>query len=139
MELKTIQVDSAPCPPPIDYGYVVPNSTGNKLNLSYVGTPSQTAGNFELRITGGVPNAVMGIFVGTEPRHFQLAAGLFLVGGSVTRLAPVQLDGSGTANIPVPVTPSLIGTEVYYQAVCRDLGTPQDIALSNGLHVDYCN
>ena len=139
MAVVTFPIASPPCPPPIDYGYVIPNSSGNEMQLSYVGTPSAAAGNFELRITGGVPNAMSAVFVGTQPKHAQLAAGLFLVGGQVTRLAPVQLDGTGSASIPISITGPLVGAELYYMAVCRDFGQPQNLAFSNGLHVDYCD
>jgi cytochrome c553 len=134
-----IQVAAPPCPPPIDYGYVIPNSSTNEMVLAYVGTPSSSINDFELRISGGVPNAMMAVFVGTEPGHIELAAGDYLVAGAVTRLPVVQLDGTGSAAIPVPVTPALVDQERYYQAVVRDPGTPGNLALSNGLHVDYCN
>lgn len=139
MKSVTFGVNSSPCPPPIEYGFVVPNTSGNEMKISYSGTPSAAAGNFQLEISGGVPNAMMGVFVGTESKHAQLPAGLFLVGGSVTRLAPVQLDGTGSASIPVTITPGMIFNELYYMAVCRDNGAPQNLAFSNGLHVDYCN
>ncbi len=139
MALETITTANSPCPPPIEYGYVIPNSSTNEMELSYTGTASAAAANFQLEITGGVPNAMMGVFVGTESKHFQLAAGLFLVGGDVTRLTPVQLDGAGSASIPIAIAPGMIGEEIYYMAVCRDMGTPGDLAFSNGLHVDYCD
>ncbi|MFT7668553.1 MAG: hypothetical protein ACI8X5_001247 [Planctomycetota bacterium] len=139
MKQVNFQTAMPPCPPPIGYGLVLPNSSTNKLTLSHTGTPSVTAGNFALSITGGVPNAMMGVFVGTTSKHFQLPAGLFLVGGSVTRLAPVQLDANGDASIPVPVGLLMVSEEIFYQAACRDIGQPQNLALSNGLHVDFCD
>ena len=139
MASTQIQIANAPCPPPIAYGFVIPNSSGNEMQLSFVGTPSATANDFELRITGGVPNAMMAVFVGTEPAHQELAAGDYLVGGVVQRLPAIQLDGTGSGAVPINVTPALVDREVYYQALARDLGTPGNLALSNGLHVDYCN
>lgn len=135
----TLAVATPPCPEPIDYGYVIPNTSGNEMELSYSGTASAAAGNFTLEVTGGVPNAMMGVFVGTETKHVQLASGLFLVGGDLSRLAPIQLDGTGAGSVPVTISPSMIGKELYYMAVCRDAGAPGNLAFSNGLHVDYCD
>ena len=139
MDLETIQYATPPCPPPIEYGFVEENSSGNKMRLSWSGTPSVAAGNFQLEITGGKPNAMMGVFVGKESRHLQLLSGLFLVGGDLTRVPPVQLDGSGNASVPVTIDPSLVGKERYFMAICRDVGEPGDLAFSNGLHVDFCD
>ncbi len=139
MAMTTINVGSVPCPQPIEYGYVIENSSTNEMHLSYSGTPSLSAGNFTLEITGGVPNAQMAIFSGKESRHLDLPGGLFLVGDSVRRSTVVQLDGSGAASVPTTVDPTFVDGELYYQAICRDPGTPGNLAHSNGLHVDFCN
>ncbi len=138
MQSVTLPVASAPCPTPIEYGYVILNSSGNELQLSVGGAPSASLGTVDLVITGGVPNAAVGVFVGTEPRQVQMPGGVYLVGGAVSRLAPVFLDGSGAATVQVPVTAGMVGDELYFQAVCRDVGTPGDLAYSNGVHVDFC-
>jgi hypothetical protein len=139
MQSVSIPVAGAPCPSPIGYGYVIPNSSGNEMQLAVSGTPSASVGTVDLVVTGGVPNATMGVFVGTEPRQIQMAAGVYLVGGTVSRLAPVFLDGTGSATIQVPVSAGMAGDELYFQAVCRDPGTPGDLAYSNGVHVDFCD
>ncbi len=139
MQSTSITLASAPCPPPIDYGYVIPNSSGNEMKLSFSGTPSASAGNFTLEITDGVPNVMMGVFAGTESRQIQMAGGLFLVGGTVNRLMPVFLDGQGKASIPLTIPASASGEEIYFQALCRDVGTAGNLAYSNGLHVDLCD
>lgn len=36
------------------------------------------------------------------------------------------------------MTAGMVGDELYFQAVCRDVGTPGDLAYSNGVHVDFC-
>ncbi len=139
MANTTIQLATSPCPVPIDYGYVIPNSSSNEMSLSYVGSPTSSAGNFELRVSGGVPFALAAVFVGSEPTNKVMAAGEFLVGGVVNRLPVISLDANGEGAVPITVDASLVDSQFYYQAVCRDAGTPGNVAFSNGLHVDYCN
>ena len=139
MQSETLQVGGSPCPPPIEYGYVIPNSSGNEMQLSVSGSTSASAGTVDLVVTGGRPNAAVGIFIGTQPRQIQMAAGIYLVGGMVSRLTPQFLDGSGSTTFQVPVTPGMAGDELYFQAICRDPGTAGNIAFSNGVHVDFCD
>jgi len=60
-----------------------------------------------------VLHAALAVFVGDKPGHTELAAGDYLVAGSVTRLPVIQLDGTGSASIPIPLTQALLDSEVY--------------------------
>jgi hypothetical protein len=52
-------------------------------------------------------------------------------------VASYVLDANGQAIVSIAISPSMIGSELYYQAEFDDPAAPQPHGLTNGLVVDY--
>ena len=138
MDQTTLYIGSGACPPPINYGIGKTTSGGLEPKLGWNGTPSVTS-PFNLELTDLPPNKPALAFWSTTPNDNPLFGGTMLLKQPIYRLSVTFTDASGSGAIPVPLAPTAIGQERYYQAWFRD---PQEVihgvGLTNALHVDIC-
>ena len=126
------------CAEPIPYGLGKLSSLGDRPTLSWNGTPSASTNDFELLLEGGVAGEFAALFWGDGGRD------LPFYGGSLHVTNPVRgpifsVPPGGTQTFPVAVTPDLIGTDRYYQWLFRDTANTQNLSISHGLYVQFCN
>jgi hypothetical protein len=122
---------------PIPYGLAKTGSNSLVPSLSYQGVPSEGAANFMLHVTQGIPGQSGVILESTASASTRYYGGTKFVADPTTQAASYTLDGNGEALIPITISPAMVGTTRYYQAVFDDPSLPQPYGLSNGLVVDY--
>lgn len=122
---------------PIPYGLAKMGSNSQRPSLSYQGLPSLGAANFMLRVTNGIPGQAGVILQSTASASTRYYGGKEYVAEPTSSVAAYVLDINGAALIPITITPSMVGTELFYQAVFDDPAAPQPHGLTNGLVVDY--
>jgi hypothetical protein len=122
---------------PIPYGRAKTGSNALVPSLSYQGLPSAGAANFKLRVTNGIPGQAGVILQSTASASTAYYGGTKFVADPTSSVASYVLDGSGQALVPIAISPSMVGTELYYQAVFDDPAAPQPHGLTNGLVVDF--
>jgi photosystem II stability/assembly factor-like uncharacterized protein len=136
-------VGGPPCAPsPLSYCTAKPNSAGGLAHVSWSGSPSASAGNFALQISGALALKPGSAFFGTTA-----AASLPFLGGMLcaqpplTRLPVHFLDGSGATSYAIAVQPSWVGTKRWYQFWYRDPAHPDGTGsgLSDALEVTFCD
>ncbi len=132
---------SSGCIPPVKYGTNKENSLGWIAQMAWVGTPSETSGDFEIGMNGGIPDQFALLFSGGSSASVPFYGGFRLVGNPLTREAFVQLDMWGSTMVPMAVDPGSSGSKQYFQFWYRDPahvdGT--SVGLSDGLEVLYCD
>jgi hypothetical protein len=118
------------------------NSAGGVAQIGFSGTPSASAGNFSVNVSGALPGKPAIAFFGTNgPANQPFLGGTLCVTGPLTRL-PVQfLSATGTASYFVSVIPAMAGTMRWYQFWHRDPAHPDGTgsSLSNALEVRFCD
>jgi hypothetical protein len=127
---------------PTPYGIGKLNSAGQRSHLGWSGQPSLAAGNFALQTERLSPGNLGLAFWGPQPAQIPLFNHFLYVGSPVTRiLPPVASSASGSASVPIPITPAMVGTTRYYQYWQRDplASDGTGVELSNGLEVPFCN
>ncbi len=129
------------CFDPVKYGTNKDNSLGRVAQITWSGTPSETSGDFQIGLNGGIPDQFALLFSGGTAVSVPFFGGLRLVGNPLNREAFVQLDGSGSTMVPMAVDPGSSGSEEYFQFWYRDPAHPDgtDVGLSDGLEVLYCD
>ena len=117
------------------------NSQGGAAQMGSSGTPSVSAQNFVITVTGALPNNFGLLFYGTNgPSSQAFLGGTLCAAGPITRAGIQQLSPTGSAQYPTTVTPAMVGTTRWYQFFYRDPFHPDGFAasLSNALRVDFC-
>lgn len=99
-------------PPPANFG------TG-LASLSWTGTPSHSANDFALSITGAIPGGTGSVFASAmlDPAPFQ--GGTLYVGVPRQRLRIGSLDWTGAASLPIAIGAADVGTTRFYQGFFR--------------------
>jgi hypothetical protein len=122
---------------PVSYGLAKTGSNNLVPKLASVGAPSYAGASFKLRITNGIPGQAGVLLESTSSASTPYAGGKKYVADPAAQIATYVLDANGQALLPITISPSMIGTERYYQAVFDDPAAPQPHGLSNGVVVDY--
>jgi hypothetical protein len=138
--LKTASIDLLfdACPQPLPYGISKQLAAGGYPRLTFAGSPTQTLNNFAVVVQNGKPNVLGTLFRSAGPATTPYAAGTLYLATPLVRVTNFFLSGTGGVSVPIPVTPAMVGTELYYQAIFRDSQARQHLGLTNGLHVDFC-
>ena len=128
------------CAIPKPYGSGKVTSIGSTPDLSWTSTPSASANNFRVLVSGAVPNKVGLVFYGTQPNSAPLLGGILWVGGSITRLPAQANSAGGSADFAFPLGAFPAGDVLYAQHWGRDPLHPDGFgaSLSNGLRIDIC-
>jgi len=133
---------------PTRYCNALPNTTGNTAMIDWSGSTDVAQNNFNLHVTGALPNNFGIFFYGTNQTSANVGAGVLCVTG-VFRLFPAVLaDGSGAASRaldfslpPADSGPGEIttGSTFNFQYWYRDpSGGPFGFNLSSALQVGIC-
>jgi hypothetical protein len=122
---------------PIAYGTAKTASNGQVPVLASTGTPSFAAGNFQMQVSHAIASQSVTIYSSTASASTPFQGGTMLIQRPTTRVATTTLDANGQATIPITITPSMPGTQLYYQAFFNDPGAAQPTGMTNGLVVDY--
>ena len=106
LALTTLTANSsfAQCPDPVEYCSTSPNSVGTGALMSWTGTPSITAEDFHLVMTGAPANQFMVFYYGAAQISLPFGNGLRCVGAGgvgVFRFPVLQIDGSGSVDMLV--------------------------------------
>ncbi|GEM_PF-447710 len=100
----TASSSSAQCPPPVNYCTTSPNSVGAGALISWSGTPSIEADDFNLVATGCPSNQFMIFYYGAGQAALPFGNGIGCVGDGgvgLFRFPVIQADGSGLAYMQV--------------------------------------
>lgn len=127
------------CPPPTNYCTAKLSSTFNFPSISSSGSPSQSAGNFQVTLAGAIPNVPSIVIWGANPDSAPFNGGILCVAPPITRGPLTIVSGSGTASFAPTILIADIGTTRRYQWWFRDAADPQGTGLSNGLNVTFCD
>ncbi|MDF1837774.1 MAG: multiheme c-type cytochrome [Planctomycetota bacterium] len=139
VEMGSVQVDFAnsPCPQPIEFGLGKLTSLGGYATVTATGTPSVTANDLMLHVSGGIPNELMVCFAGPATLSQPHFGGNLLITPYI-RVAQVLLDSNGEHSFPINVDPTMVGTATAYQAIFRDNASTFGIGMSSALWVEFC-
>jgi hypothetical protein len=135
----TITFSATTCAKPIPFGVSKTMSIGGKPVLGWTGEPSLSINNFALRVTNARPDATGIMNMSSVSASMPFQGGTLYLGGAITRIANFQLDLSGTATIPFPVLPTMVGTSREFQAVFRDPQASFGYGITHALHVQFCD
>jgi ribosomal protein L18 len=127
------------CVEPIQYGVAKRLSNGRTPGLAWSGSASVSGPGFALVVRNGLPGSFGLLRASPAPASIPFQGGTLLLAGPLTTVASFALDATGQALIPIALAPGMAGTEANYQAFFRDRGVPGGLALTNGLHVEYCD
>ncbi|MBL8862773.1 MAG: hypothetical protein JNK02_12305 [Planctomycetes bacterium] len=135
----SVNLLSNPCVAPIQYGLGKRLSNGRTPGVSWSGNPSVSGSGFAVVVRNGLPNSFGQLRAAPASASVPYQGGTLLLGGPLTTVASFQLDGTGQALVPIPLTPGMAGTQVHYQAFFRDRGVPGGTAITNAIHVQFCD
>jgi hypothetical protein len=129
-----------PCEAPTAYCTAKVTSTGGTPAVGFVGEPSVGIDDFHVTMSGGLPGKSGIAFFGAQPDTIPFFGGTKCVANPVKRTPIFQLDASGSASVPVPVSVGDLGQTRYYQFWFRDPQHPDGttVGLSDGLQVTFC-
>jgi len=136
-----VDPQAGPSCTPVVYCTPKASSTGQPAAISWFGSASFAANDFNLTcFNGGVPLA-NGIYIFSKTGR---AANPF-ANGTLCVAAPSRgpghkYDGFGTINVPIPIDLTMVGTQRWYQFWFRDVAQPDGtgVGLSDGLEVFFC-
>lgn len=127
------------CPEPRTIGLARETSFGDPPTLTASGTPTP-GGNLTLHVTGGVPGKRAALLLGDVATRTPLPHGGWRhVGGNLSTVTVVLLDGNGEADIPITVPAASGGEQRYYQVLFRDPGAPGSLGATPALAVELCD
>lgn len=125
---------------PHSIGEGMTTSAGAVFELTYSGSNEVAAGDFELQVSGGVPNSMAVAFFGHESNATPFFGGLLRTAGPLQRLPLQSLDGAGAASWTLlPGLGVQAGQETFFQVYGFDASNPAGfgVAMSNGLRVEF--
>jgi len=140
VQLKTASIDlvAGDCRDPLPIGVSKQLAAGGYPRLETRGLPTLTANNFLVEVHNAKPNAPVVLFrSGATATTPYVGATLYLA-APVVRVGRTTLDGAGRASFAIPITPSMVGTQINYQALFRDSLASAGLGLTHALHVDFC-
>lgn len=128
-------------PIPAAYGTGKLSSIQTVPALAGSGSPSASANDFQVVVSGGLPGSHGIVFFGTRADDVPFVLGTRWVASPFTRLPIHTLDGAGSTAYPVAVLPAMVGSTRFYQAYLRDIPNPDGtgVILSDGLRVVFSN
>jgi hypothetical protein len=101
------------------------------------GIPTVFTNNFSITLSDAMPTKQSICFWGTTPAALPFYGGYRCVQSPVNRSGAVMTDAVGFAQIAVPVTPAMAGTQRCYQWWFRDPPDLYTVGLSDGVSVDF--
>lgn len=107
--------------------------------ISSSGSPSQSAGNFQVTLSGAIANSPAIVVWGANPDSAPFNGGVLCIAPPLTRGPLTFTSGTGTASFAPTILPADIGSLRRYQWWFRDSLDAQGTGLSNGLSVTFCN
>jgi len=137
MSSVNVNLTQASTHTPIPYGLAKTGSNNLVPSLASQGTPSYAVANFKLVVTNGIPGQAGVILQSSASASVAFQGGTKFVADPSLPVASYVLDANGQAVVPIAISPSMIGSELYYQAEFDDPAAPQPHGLTNGLVVDY--
>ena len=115
------------------------NSQGVMPAIGSIGTPSVSAGDFELELHGGIAGKIAIYFWGDTQASIPFYGGLLCIQPPVHRGTLQVVDPFSFASWPIAVTSGMVGTERNYQVWGRDSAGSFGVLLSDGLWVRFCD
>jgi hypothetical protein len=114
-------------------------SAFNLPAISFAGSPSQSAGTFQVTLSGAIANVPAIVVWGDNPDSAPFNGGILCIAPPLTRGPLVVTSGTGTVSYAPTILPSDVGKLRRYQWWFRDPGDAFGTGLSNGLIVTFCN
>jgi len=126
-------------PRPITYGAGKLTSIATTPSIGWSGTPSISASNFQVAMSGGVPGKPVLALWSSAPAITPFSNATLYLGSPIHRLAPQILDGTGSTSVPIALQLAWLGTTRDYQFWFRDPAHPDGTGagLSNALQVRF--
>ncbi len=127
------------CPLVESYGTAKVNSLGTSSLLEFSGSPSLAIDNFSLFVTLGGYGSSSGILF-----HGQTEAATPFMGGTLYSKGPFVRDQTfvfgffGDVQLPLPISPAMVGQTHHYQLWYVDPGDSFGVGLSNAVKVSFC-
>jgi hypothetical protein len=121
------------------FGEAKPSSSGKLPALRWTGRPSRHGDDFELTVSRAEPGS-LGILLCSAGRgELPFAGGRLALAPPLTRFAVARADDSGSATIPIPISPERVGTKLHFQFWFRDPGQADGSGsgLTNALEVRF--
>ncbi|HUR29640.1 MAG TPA: hypothetical protein VM509_15730, partial [Planctomycetota bacterium] len=128
-------------PSPIAFGTGKTTSIGGTPSITWTGTPSIAANQFQIQLSGGVPGKPVLALWGNRPGLAPLFNASLYIQPPVFRLNGHVLDANGATTYSLGLAPALLGVTRDFQFWFRDPlhadGT--GAGLSNALQVRFTN
>lgn len=128
------------CAPPFTYGTGKLTSSGLTPSLAVRGIPSAAEDDLDLRVHDAEPGKSGVFFWGVGQKAAPFHGGTLWVQGPLKRTPLVTTDATGSATLPIPIDPSMIGTQRNYQFWFRDPAHPDgtSVGLSDAAQIVFC-
>lgn len=126
------------CPPIQTYGTPKTSSIGTLPALYWSGRATLTTNDLVIGTAGGIPGAACLLFSGPTAASIPFQGGTLYVGAPLRRYPPGSMDFSGSAEFPVPIDASMVGTRRFFQIWFADSGDAFGSGLSDGLQLYFC-
>lgn len=129
----------AVCPQPTSYCVGKVTSAFTLPTIGFTGSPSLSAANLVVTLSGAIPTTNSTVFWGAQPATTPFNGGTLCIAPPLFR-GPVTLtSGAGGASFAVTILPAMVGTDRRFQWWFRDPADPFQVGLSNALTVTFCN
>ena len=138
MQSASIDLVAGGCTDPVEYGVSKALAAGGYPRLTWTGSPTVSQNNLAISVQHAKPNALGVLFQSPSPATTPFAGSFFYLAAPYQRVANFTLDGTGAASIPIPVSAGMIGTQLDYQVVFRDVLAFQSLGVTNAVHVEFC-
>lgn len=104
------------------------------------GGGSSSIGGLAQAVSTGVVGTTVFNLVSLAQASTPIFGGVALVNQGLTLISAVTPAAGGTStwNVPIPLDPTIVGLNVYFQSGSPDLTQPQGWGLSNGLKLTVC-
>lgn len=121
------------------YGSGKLNSLGSATLLDASGTPDLSTNDFALEGTLGVPLKPGLVIWSTGPAQIPFQGGTLWLAPPLARDVSFQWAPDFTAHVPIPIDPTMVGQDRYYQLWYRDPAHPDGygVGLSSALRVSF--
>lgn len=126
-------------PTPVVYGHGKTTSIGTTPQVAALGTPTVGPNNFEVRLSGAVPNRPAIAFRGFAPNVAPFHGGSLWVRSPLDRLPVRFTDANGAVSYPIAIQPFMVGRTDHYSFWFRDPGhlDGTNSGVSDALQVRY--
>ncbi|MEM7517748.1 MAG: hypothetical protein AAF368_12610, partial [Planctomycetota bacterium] len=136
MDRAVIDFADENCASPIPYGMAKTTTLNTVPDFQALGPASESAGTFDVQITGATPNAYGILIASDTTASVPFNGGKRLVSAPFMRITDFTTDANGEITLTVPVPAGAAGSVMTYQPLFRD---GMGFGIANAIYVEFCD